>query len=113
MHEMALAESMLGIVEQAARAHGAAKVTAVRLELGTLAHVEAEALRFCFDVMSRDTVAEGAALEIDAVPGEGWCMPCARRVPVPTLASACPQRGSPQLAMSAGEEMRLKDIAIA
>jgi hypothetical protein len=46
MHEMALAESILNIVEETARRQGAARVTEVRLEIGELANVESEALQF-------------------------------------------------------------------
>ena len=76
MHEMALAESMLEIVEQTARGNGARRVTLVRLEIGALSHVEPEALRFCFDVVTRESLAEGARLDIETTPGEAWCMPC-------------------------------------
>ena len=113
MHEMSLAESVLAIVEETARAHDAARVTAVRLEIGALAHVAPEALRFCFDAVTRSTLADGAALEIDAVPGRAWCMPCGEHVPLRALGEACPRGGSYQLAVSGGDEMRVKDIAIA
>jgi hydrogenase nickel incorporation protein HypA/HybF len=44
----------------------------VVLEIGRLSSVEPEALAFCFDlVMGR--IAEGARLQIDALPGSGWC----------------------------------------
>ena len=82
MHEMALAESMLEIVEQTARRNDAARVTLVRLEIGALSHVEPEALRFCFDVVTRASLADGARLEIQTTPGEAWCMPCGATVPL-------------------------------
>jgi hydrogenase nickel incorporation protein HypA/HybF len=46
MHEMALAESVIQIVEETARRNAAAGVRAVWLEIGRLSHVEPEALRF-------------------------------------------------------------------
>ena len=55
MHEMALATSVLQIVERTARQHGARRVSAVRLEIGRLSHVEPEALRFP-SMSSRATV---------------------------------------------------------
>src|SRR5512134_880249 len=76
MHEMALAESVIEIVERAARQHAAAAVRAVRLEIGRLSHVEPDALRFAFDVVKRNGVAHGARLEILATEGTAWCMQC-------------------------------------
>jgi hydrogenase nickel incorporation protein HypA/HybF len=113
MHEMSLAEGMLQIVDETARKNGAAKVTAVRLELGALSHVEAEALRFCFDAVARGGIAEGARLEIVTTPGRAWCMPCGDTVELARLGDACPRCGGYQLQVTQGEEMRLKDIEIA
>jgi Zn finger protein HypA/HybF involved in hydrogenase expression len=49
MHEMSLAMGVLQIVEDAARAQSFQRVRLVQLEIGALAAVEAEAMRFCFD----------------------------------------------------------------
>ena len=53
-------------------------VRAVLLEIGALSHVEEQALRFCFDAVTRGTVADGARLDVLATPGRAWCMPCAK-----------------------------------
>jgi hydrogenase nickel incorporation protein HypA/HybF len=113
MHEMALAESMIEIVESTARRNGASRVTEVRLELGALSHVEREALAFCFDAVTRGGLADGAKLEIVATPGVAWCMPCAQSVPIAQRGDACPHCGGYQLQVTAGDEMRVKDIVIA
>ena len=113
MHEMALAESLLGIVIDAARTHDARIVTAVRLELGVLSHIEPEAMRQCFDIVKRASVAGDARLEIHTIDGEAWCMPCAKRVPLARRGAACPACGSYQLQVARGHEMRVMDIEIA
>ena len=64
MHEMSIAESVLQIIEDTAQAEGCARVKAVWLEIGQLAGVEKESLRFCFDVVTRDSVAQDAKLEM-------------------------------------------------
>ena len=112
MHEMALAESMLEIVERTARDNGAARVTLVRVEIGALSHVEPEALRFCFDVVTRESLADGARLDIQTTPGEAWCMPCGMTVALPRLGEACPHCGSYQLSVSGGDAMRVLEIEI-
>ena len=113
MHEMAIAESMLEIVEATARRNASARVATVWLELGALSHVEARALVFCFDAVTRGSLAEGATLEIVTLPGEAWCMPCGDRVPLQRRGNPCPRCGSYQLEVVRGEEMRVKEIAIA
>ena len=113
MHEMALAQSMLEIVERTARDNGAARVTLVCIEIGALSHVEPDALRFCFDAVTRGSVAEAARLEIVATAGEAWCMPCGESVPLAQRGEPCPRCGSYQLNVTQGEAMRLKEIEIA
>ena len=113
MHEMALAESMLEIVEDTACRNGAARVKVVWLELGALSHVSAEALSFCFDAVTRGGIAEGAVLTIVATPGAAWCMPCGDTVPLAALGDPCPRCGSYQLTVARGDEMRIKEIEIA
>ena len=113
MHELALAESILTLVEEAARRYGAEAVKAIRLEIGALSCVDVEALRFCFDAVTRSSVAESAELAIDRTPGEAWCMPCGERVPLAALGDPCPSCGSHQLQVTRGDAMRVKDIEIA
>ena len=110
MHEMALAASVRDIVDDVARRNGAQRVSAVRVELGALACVEPEALRFCFDASMRGSLAEGARLEIAVTPGEAWCMPCGRTVPLARRGEACPDCGGYQLQVARGEAMRVTEI---
>jgi hydrogenase nickel incorporation protein HypA/HybF len=113
MHEVALAEGVLHIVMDAARTNAAVRVHTVWVELGALAHVEPDALAFCFDAVTRGSVAEGAKLKIARTAGAAWCMPCGDRFPLARLGDACPQCGSYQLQVVAGDEMRVKEIGIA
>lgn len=112
MHEMSLAEGVLQLVEDTARREGARRVKLVVLEIGRLSAVEPEALKFCFAAVTHGSMAQGAALQIDAVPGAGWCLPCGATVPISELYGACPQCGSHQVQPTGGTEMRVKEIEI-
>jgi hydrogenase nickel incorporation protein HypA/HybF len=112
MHEMSLAEGVLQILEEHARKEGFARVKSVWLEIGELSGVEPQAMRFCFEAVTRDSVADGAALEIVATPGIGWCLQCGQSVPMRELFSACPQCGSYQLQATGGTEMRVKELEV-
>lgn len=112
MHEMSLAEGIVQLVEDTVRADGCSRVKTVWLEIGQLAAVEKEALRFCFDAVTRDTVAEGARLEIIETPGQGWCMKCESNVAVTALYDACPVCGNYQIQVTGGSEMRVKELEV-
>ena len=110
MHEMSIAESVLGIVQDSARRERFRQVKEVRLEIGRLAAVETQALRFCFDAVVRGSIAEGARLEIDEVPGEAWCFGCSMPVALQARTDPCPRCGGSQLQVSGGTQMRVKDL---
>ncbi|MCL2713059.1 MAG: hydrogenase maturation nickel metallochaperone HypA [Alphaproteobacteria bacterium] len=112
MHEMSLCESIMGIIEEEARNKAFHKVTMVCLEIGALSHVEPEALKFCFDVAIRGTLAAGARLEIVATPGVAWCMICAKSVTIGQRYDPCPCCGGHQLQVTSGEEMRIKELEV-
>lgn len=112
MHEMALTESIVEIVSEEARRQGFGRVRVVRIKVGAMAHVEPEALRFCFDAVSRGTVAEGATLDIRRQPGEGWCPDCGRTVPLVERFGACPECGRRNVRMTSGDELRIEELEV-
>lgn len=112
MHEMSLAEGILQIVEDAAAQQAFRRVTEVRLEIGALSGVEIEALSFCLDVVLKGSVADGARVELQHIPGQGFCLACGETVPVNALYDACPRCGSYQVQATGGTEMRVKDLLV-
>jgi hydrogenase nickel incorporation protein HypA/HybF len=112
MHEMALCESILQLITEQARAQSFARVRRVWLEVGSLAAVEIPALRFGFDVVTRDTLAEGAVLEIVEIPGRAWCMPCGESCTLAARGDACPRCGGYQLQVIDGTQMRVKELEV-
>ena len=112
MHEMALAEGVLQLVEETAMREKAQRVKLVVLEIGRLSSVEPEAMKFCFEAVTSGGIAQGAALEIVVVPGEGWCMACGETVPMEEPYAACPRCGGYQLRPTGGTAMRVREIEI-
>ncbi|WP_296532779.1 hydrogenase maturation nickel metallochaperone HypA [Rhodoferax sp.] len=109
---MSLVEGVLQLIEEAARKDHFAKVSTVWLEIGQLSGVEPQALAFCFDAVTRGSLAQGARLEIIAVPGSGWCMACEKTVPMTELFGECPQCGGFPLQVTGGTEMRVKELEV-
>ena len=112
MHEMALSEGVREIVDEAARANGARRVAAVRVEIGRLAQVEVEALRFAFYVVKRGSAADAARLEIVEIDGSAWCMRCSQPVAISGRGEPCPGCGHYQLQVTGGDRMRVLEIEI-
>ena len=89
MHEMALCENILQVLEEQAVVQDYAAVKTVWLEIGPLAGVELEALRFSFEAVANGTLADQAELVIIETRGEAWCRSCAKRVPIQQRFDAC------------------------
>lgn len=112
MHEMSICESIVSVIEEQAVVQSFNRVNRVRLEIGPLAGVETEALRFSFDVVTRGGIAAGAELEVIEMPVTGWCLPCAKSVTVVERFDPCPDCGSYQIQITGGEELRIKDMEV-
>lgn len=112
MHEMSLAEGVLQLIEDSAKTQNFSRVKTVWLEIGQLAGVEVEAMKFCFEAVVNDSIAQGAELVIIELPGQAWCLHCAEVVNVKALFDACPKCGSHQVQVTGGNEMRVKELDV-
>ena len=109
MHELSIAEA---IVEACAERADGARVQRVRLEIGKLAGVVPDSIRFCFEVCVRDTPLDGAELEIVEIAGRGVCRTCHGVIELETLLGSC-ACGSTSFDIVTGEELRVKDMELA
>lgn len=75
MHELSLSSA---IVDTALRHADGRRVTAVNMRIGTLRQVVPDSLVFYFEIVSRETVCEGARLEHELVGALLRCPECAR-----------------------------------
>ena len=111
MHEVGIMQSAMEIVIERARSAGARQVSSIALRIGALSGVEPEALRFAFDVVTRGTMAEGATLEINAVPARARCAPCSLDYDVTVgFIFICPQCGGFSGHLLQGRELELSRI---
>ncbi len=83
----------------------------VRVEIGQLAAVLPDSLRFCFDTCAQGTVVEGAELDILETPGRAVCQGCGSTVELTSPFGRCDCGGV--LRIVSGDEMRVKDMEIA
>ncbi|MEC7761624.1 MAG: hydrogenase maturation nickel metallochaperone HypA [Pseudomonadota bacterium] len=113
MHEMSLAEGMREIIVDNARAHNAARISRVRVEIGRFAGVEKDALSFAFDVVMRGSPAEGAELIMLDLPGRALCYGCGEEVEIHDRLDPCPLCAGERLLPVSGDEMRIKDLEVA
>lgn len=108
MHELGITQEIIALVVERARG---ARVLRVVVEIGKLSAVLPDAVRFCFDLCSQDTVVEGATLEILEPAGRARCRACGGEVVLERPYGQC-SCGGTDLEWLAGEELRVREIEI-
>jgi hydrogenase nickel incorporation protein HypA/HybF len=112
MHELGITSSVIATCAARAAELGAAtRVTQVTLEVGKLAAVMPDALRFCFDCCAMGTPVEGAELEIIEIAGRARCRGCSAEQAVTQLFGRCACGGF-DLEIVAGEELRIRQMEV-
>lgn len=110
MHEMAIVQSVLDIAFTEAEKHSARKISKIKLRIGELSGVVRDSLEFAFEVLRQGTLAEDAALEIEAVPLRVVCRSCGSAETVTgDLTLICRSCGD-ALAIVSGREMKVEYI---
>jgi hydrogenase nickel incorporation protein HypA/HybF len=112
MHEVSLIENVLAIVLDERRRQEFSRVRTIRLQVGALGHAEPGALQFCFDAVTKGTIADGARLLIDLIPGEGCCSACRQFVAMADRFAICPLCGNSNVLMTAGGELRVAELEV-
>jgi len=79
MHELSAASAILRTVQQAPGGKDARRISRVKVEIGELTLLNPDQLRFCFGIVSRETNAEGAELDIEIRQAVIECSSCGKR----------------------------------
>lgn len=108
MHEMGITQSIVAIVAEQA---GGRKVTRVTLEIGKLAAIMPDAIRFCFDIVAQGSALDGAELDIIEIDGRARCLDCGTDVVLKEIFGRC-ACGSCRLERLSGEELNIKSMEV-
>ena len=76
MHEFSFAYQIFKVAEATAMKYGAQKITEVYLEIGELTLIVPELLKQSFKMATTGSIAEGAELRIEILPGKIRCREC-------------------------------------
>lgn len=112
MHEYAQTKQAVHIVNQAALAHGAKKVTAAFLVIGENTGIIPDSLQFYFDMIARGTPAQGATLHVRTVPAEMRCPQCDENFQRPRFSFACPRCGALGRPTDIGNECYVESVEL-
>lgn len=112
MHELGIARSLIDVALAAMAERGVAQpATALQVEVGRFTSVVPDSLRFYFEVLSRDTLLEGAELTIASIPLRTRCRTCAHESAPELPSLSCP-RCEGLVEIVAGRELRLVSVDV-
>jgi hydrogenase nickel incorporation protein HypA/HybF len=113
MHELPVTEGILNVALEAARQNGARRIVAIDLVIGQLAGIVDDSVQFYFDILSKDTIAEGAVLRFRREPATATCADCGHQFPVSApLEAVCPACHGIRLHISGGREFFVESIEV-
>lgn len=112
MHELAITQSILDIAQKAAAEHQVKRVREVRIKLGEYSGVVPECIQYYFDLISKGTVAEGAALKMERLPIVMRCEQCGWEGRIDKYHIQCPACGGIRLKLLQGREFYVESLEV-
>lgn len=115
MHELPVMEKILKIAVSHAQANNAQKVVRICLRVGELTDLNEEWMQRYFNYVSKGTLAESAALQIEWSPVIFRCDPCEKVFSVNVKEQRdflCPSCGSGKVVLVNGREFFVKQLEV-
>ena len=112
MHELAVTQSILQIALKHAQEAEASRITDIYLVIGQLSSIVDDSVQFYWDIIAKDSIAEGAELSFKRIPIEILCLECDRSYQPSDGITSCPNCKSNRIKVIAGQEFFLDSIDI-
>lgn len=109
MHELSISSA---IVDTAVKHADGRRVSVVSVRIGHLRQAIPGSLAFYFAIVTRETLADGARLELEVVPGVLRCEACAHEWDADAPAFRCPQCAGGDVTVLAGDELEVESIEV-
>lgn len=109
MHELSLTQAVVDAVTEKL---GDTEVTTVTLEIGRLAGVVVDSIRFCFPIVADGTTLAGATLVIEEPDGAARCRDCGREFAATDPILLCPGCDGANVAVESGGDFRIRSVEV-
>ena len=112
MHELALAEGIIDIIDAEQKKHGFSKVTGITLAVGEFSGIVPECIRDFFPIAAKGSAAENADIEISVIAAEFRCPDCSYEGGIDRKQACCPECGSTGIRMVRGREFYVENLIV-
>jgi len=112
MHEMSVTMSLLDLILKEAVNAGASRIVGVNIVLGEMTGIIDHYVQANFELLSQNTLAEGAALSFQNIPRQARCRHCAHLFQPTDLKWICPRCQSSEMEITGGSELYVESIEV-
>lgn len=113
MHELSIANSLIDIATEHLKQESEVQVKSITLRIGELSCVHQDALKFSFELVTENTLLEGAELKIVKVPVVVFCPSCDQLQTLPSIQKfRCPTCDQPTADIREGKELEIESIEV-
>lgn len=112
MHELAITESLLDIAQKHAKQADASRVTDIYLVIGRFSSFVDDSIQFYWDILSENTICQGAQLHFERLPARLVCLDCGKDFELADQLEPCPNCGSMRVNVIQGEEFFMESISV-
>ena len=112
MHELAVTQHILSIAVRHASESNATRIAAINLVIGQMASIVDDCVQFYWDIISKDTIAQGAALHFQRIPARLSCETCHGSYVLNESELICPYCGGSAVTLIAGDEFYVDSIEV-
>jgi hydrogenase nickel incorporation protein HypA/HybF len=112
MHELSITQSLFDLVLDQANKAGVKKVSVINLVIGDMTGIVGDSVRFYLDFIARETIIEGAKLNIKTVATRAMCRDCRKESGLREFDWTCPECGGSNLELISGKELFVESIEV-
>lgn len=112
MHEYSVTQNIINLAVEEAQKNGAQKIKFITLVVGELSSVIDESVQMYFDILSEDTIAQGAQLTFRKVKAQLECKGCGKTFERKSNSFDCPHCGGLGKLTEVGKEFYIESIEV-
>jgi len=112
MHELSITKEILDIAIAKAQEVNSKKVSQINLVIGDASSIIDDCVQFCFDFVSKETIAEGARLKFRRIPIQMKCRICGNMFCPVKEPWVCPECKDWNVEIISGKEFYMDSIEV-
>ena len=112
MHELAVTEGILKICKEEQEKHKFERIKEIRIKVGELTGLVPSCIDYYFQIVSKDTVAEGAKIIVDKLPIKINCSECNFEGEIERGSYSCPKCNSFKIKITNGKEFYIDSLEV-